>query len=176
MQVFYTTEKIDSPSFVARAFACAYPQRDLPLFCKTKSGKPYFENTDDIFFSITHDGAVTAVAFSAHPVGIDYCAKTPKDIAAFMHRFGSKEERNAVLSAADKEGAFKRFWSAKESFVKLTGEGISAIKHCTFTGQTVQNETTVAHLAFLPLQNSILALCSKKERGLQDIQIYNVTK
>ena len=61
MQVFYTTEKIDSPSFVARAFARRYPERDLPLFCKTKSGKPYFENTDDIFFSITHDGAVTAV-------------------------------------------------------------------------------------------------------------------
>ncbi len=174
MHLFYTTEKTSSKEFLSLGFALVYPEREMPIICKTAGGKPYFKDTDDIFFSITHDGDVTAVAFSAHPVGIDYCQKTPRDLETFLRRFATKEEADKVLGAKDRHRAFCAFWSAKESFVKLTGEGLKGITKCTVSDRFVTSDTLTAHLLLFPLAHGALALCSeeKRECKIERLEIY----
>lgn len=99
------------------------------LLSYTKNGKPYLKDHLDIFFNISHSGGLVACAFDHHPVGVDV-GYPRRFSAALLDRIFTENEKNLLSSQGSqdslKEEWFCRLWTLKESYVKLTGEGIAA--------------------------------------------------
>lgn len=85
-------------------------------------GKPYLRDYPDIQFNLSHSGDYALAVFAPAAVGCDIQqkgqAKKQERIAA---RFFAEEERRAMEDGAD----FDYIWARKESFLKLTGAGMS---------------------------------------------------
>lgn len=88
-----------------------------------ENGKPYFKE-GGIFFNISHCRSMAVCAVSGvHEVGVDVESVKPcRENTA--KRVMSEAEFEYFLSAEDRDRAFFRIWTYKESVVKLTGEGI----------------------------------------------------
>ncbi len=99
--------------------------RDHGIECaavsKDENGKPYLYGHPNVHISITHTTTVVAVCISDHPVGID--AETVGEIRTRVaERLFTSYEREYI---GDDPVRFFRVWTGKESFAKLTGEGIT---------------------------------------------------
>ena len=79
-----------------------------------------------LFLSLAHGGGMAVLAVGDRPVGCDV-EKLSRVRETVLRRF-SKEERAFVEAAGERarEGAFYRIWTGKESYLKRTGEGLSA--------------------------------------------------
>ena len=79
-----------------------------------------------LFLSLAHGGGMAVLAVGEFPVGCDV-EKLSRVRETVMRRF-SKEERAFVeaAGAAERARAFYRIWTGKESYLKMTGEGLSA--------------------------------------------------
>lgn len=88
-------------------------------------GKPYFREVPRIHFNISHSGAYGACALSSVPCGLDIQEIREIRSKRLIERVLSEEEKRIVQSHEDPEREFCRFWTRKESFVKLSGEGIT---------------------------------------------------
>lgn len=93
------------------------------------SGKPVAKVLGREFFvSISHSGDFVACALSDTPVGIDLEA-TREIKPDFIKRALSEEEYSFVKESVEGEQrAFLEIWTAKEAYLKLTGEGLSGLK------------------------------------------------
>lgn len=116
-------------------FAIAYEEK----------GKPYLSGREDICFNISHSGDYVCVAVSPLPVGIDIQENPGKQSAAvygecptggqeeiyrkerkIAERFYTASDRKRLALCGEEYGdLFYRMWSIKESYIKLTGEGMS---------------------------------------------------
>lgn len=97
-------------------------QKDLPAIKRPKDQKPCFETDIGLHFSVSHSGAYWVCAFSEQKVGIDIQRKTnnyQRGIAKRFFHFDEQEylEKNNFTD-------FFQIWTAKESYVKYTGQGI----------------------------------------------------
>lgn len=93
-----------------------------PEFSYGDNGKPYFRDYPDIFFSISHCHKGIACAVMDRPVGIDIEEiQYDEELAKAIF---NAEELEAVRGADDPAEKFTEFWTRKESFLKLTGEGL----------------------------------------------------
>ena len=111
-----------------RAFASLYASI-APSEVKieiTKSGKPFFENIAGLHFNISHSGSEVSIAFSTNPVGFDMeVLDRKRDCLAIAERFFTAEESREVKMAGDSANKlFVKLWTAKESMLKLSGEGL----------------------------------------------------
>lgn len=87
------------------------------------NGKP---EADGICFNLSHSGSYVICAVGEHPVGCDVeqVKKAPERIAE--HFFFEREIQYIQKQDAQKQDeAFFRIWTMKESYMKMTGEGIS---------------------------------------------------
>ncbi len=88
-------------------------------------GKPYLKNHRDIFFSLSHSGTAVLCAISDAPVGCDIqiIKNVPQGVA---RRAFSLEEQNAMMvtDAQIQRQYFYKLWTGKESYLKMTGEGL----------------------------------------------------
>lgn len=86
-------------------------------------GKPFIIGHEDIFFNLSHCRTAVACAVSTERVGVDVEAiRTFNESLA--RRVFSGEELDVVMASARPDIAFTRFWTMKESYLKMTGEGI----------------------------------------------------
>lgn len=93
-----------------------------PEFSYDSHGKPYFSDYPGIFFNISHCQRGIVCAVMDKPVGIDIEEILfDEDLAKVIF---NPEELEAVRSADEPEVKFTEFWTRKESFLKLTGEGL----------------------------------------------------
>ncbi|NLF34552.1 MAG: 4'-phosphopantetheinyl transferase superfamily protein [Clostridiales bacterium] len=123
--IYRTGGSKPAPSFLSRAAACHTGLAPDPLLWsvrRAEQGKPYFPNMPALFFSISHSGGFWMCAFSSRPVGLDLQRHQPCNRAALSRRFFHPEE-DKFLRQCDYR-AFFPVWSAKESYVKFTGQGI----------------------------------------------------
>lgn len=87
-----------------------------------------------LFLSLAHGGGMAVLAVGERPVGCDV-EKFSRVREGVLRRF-LKEERAFVREAAGaaggttraREEAFYRIWTGKESYLKMTGEGLPAWK------------------------------------------------
>jgi 4'-phosphopantetheinyl transferase len=99
---------------------------------RSERGKPSFPQRQNLFFSISHSGEYFVCAFAPCEIGIDLqeikhlrsettesASPRFKKMAA---RFFHPDEAEYVDS--DTYFRFFRVWTAKEAYVKLTGQGI----------------------------------------------------
>ena len=90
-----------------------------------KQGKPYFRNHPEIHFSISHSGDYAICSIGSHEIGNDIeRVRSGKEKVA--QRFFSKEELDWIYDAPnDIDNRIFRIWTMKESFLKVTGHGMS---------------------------------------------------
>lgn len=89
------------------------------------NGKPYLKDCD-FYYNLSHSGTIAVCALSDGEVGIDVQKKvTPSD--ALIKKVCSESEARYLLSLSQeqKNSAFTRLWTLKESYLKFTGEGIT---------------------------------------------------
>ncbi len=93
-----------------------------PEFSYCSNGKPYLREHPYIYFNISHCHKGIACAVMDEPVGIDI-----EEIQFDVELAGvilNRDELEAVRSSDDPAVKFTEFWTRKESFLKLTGDGL----------------------------------------------------
>lgn len=123
---------------------------------RTVSGKPFFPECPQIHFSISHSGAYWACAIAGAPIGLDLQQhvqlqkETAEEAAVryrrMAHRFFHPVEAEYVCMPEKEEGlqeSYRRFfsvWSAREAYVKYTGQGIDKdfSEHCVIPAETAK--------------------------------------
>lgn len=90
-----------------------------------ESGKLYLPGVDDFFFSISHSGEYAACVVCDVPVGVDIQQKRETK-ANIAKRFFKDEEADVIERSPQekKTEMFFRYWTGKESYLKLKGRGI----------------------------------------------------
>ena len=101
-------------------------------FAYNSQGKPHLELHPEVHFNLSHCRNAVACAIGNRPVGIDIEAlgRYKKSLAEFTM---NEDEMREILSADDtchdgfseRDIVFTTFWTRKEAYAKLIGEGIS---------------------------------------------------
>lgn len=95
--------------------------------------KPCFPAYPDFYYNTSHSGGIAVCGLSDHPIGIDI-QKVPKNtehIFRIAKRFFSASEQESLqaLQDANEPAAmcrlFCRYWTARESYIKLIGRGLA---------------------------------------------------
>ncbi len=90
-------------------------------------GRPSLPGTG-LFCSLSHTPGLCVCALSAHPVGIDAeRVRHPFPRGAARRVFTAREFADAHCKA-DPDAACTELWTRRESFVKLTGDGLKSIR------------------------------------------------
>ena len=138
-------------------------------------GKPEIKG---ICFNLSHSSNMVVCAVSDKPVGCDVekVREAPYKVA---DRFLNKNEKNYLeqYSGDEKNREFYRLWTMKESYVKMTGEGLSVapneielridndIKVCR--GGKTQN----CFLKEYGLQGYFLTVCAREKAFSENLNI-----
>lgn len=100
-----------------------YGLEQFPIFQETITGKPFLPERPDIHFNLSHTRGVVACVVDQKPVGIDVERIRPYNDSLARHVL-SNDEYNQLQTQTEKDVAFVKMWTQKESLLKLTGEGI----------------------------------------------------
>ena len=91
-------------------------------------GKPAVVAAEALSFNVSHSGTIAMFAFTrGGEIGVDVEAMRPMpDLLDLANRFFCAEETAELMSlpAPDRERAFFRCWTRKESYIKAIGEGL----------------------------------------------------
>ena len=90
-------------------------------------GKPSFRYHPDIHFSLSHSGDFALCSIGDKPAGNDIERIRPGRLHV-ADRFFTAEERNFLYAGQDEEEITERMfriWTMKESFLKVTGRGMT---------------------------------------------------
>lgn len=94
-------------------------------FISNEYGKPYLENNEEFYFSISHSGAYVICGISTEEVGVDIELIKPIDIEPFAKVFTETEYQEIVDSGNNSLNQFYTYWTLKESYIKYKGKGLS---------------------------------------------------
>ena len=105
---------------------------------RTHEGKPYFQDYPDFHYNISHSGkyvvcGVICGGKDPQPIGIDIqeIPTNPEKVLKIADHFFSDEEKESLhelVRGGDSSSAlllFCRYWTARESYMKLTGRGLA---------------------------------------------------
>ncbi|MBQ8329312.1 MAG: 4'-phosphopantetheinyl transferase superfamily protein [Lachnospiraceae bacterium] len=96
---------------------------------KSANGKPFFPAYPDFHYNISHSGDYVVCAYSAQPIGIDIqqIPDRARRASSIAGHFLSDREVAALQDLPDFEmrRLFTRFWTSRESYIKLTGRGLA---------------------------------------------------
>ena len=101
--------------------------------------KPVLADFPALHFNLSHSGRMVMGCFSLREVGCDIQKTGEVDEKLIVHCFHPMEGRYlAQLPEEKRTGDFYRLWTLKESYIKLTGEGLSlSLKDfCILPGET----------------------------------------
>ncbi len=90
----------------------------------SKYGKPYIKNNKEIYFNISHSNELAICAISNKEVGCDI-EKITKYNEKVVKKCFSLKEIDYINNSLNKDEAFTRIWTYKESFLKTIGIGIN---------------------------------------------------
>lgn len=145
-------------------------------------GKPYFSTASNMHFSISHSGRYWTCLFDHENVGLDiedFSRKnmTTKRFIDITDRFFEADERSFVLggdafdNSQDDPGEeikdrFFRIWTAKEAYMKYTGNGFSeGFKNFSVLGGTLDQ-----YFRNVPIDPKVvLTFCSDRDTNLDEL-------
>ena len=85
-------------------------------------GKPYLSQSS-LYFNLSHTGTVAACALSDREIGLDIQTRSAWR-ESLVRRIFTEEEQKWILDSEDRDVAFTRLWTRKESYVKAAGQGM----------------------------------------------------
>lgn len=94
-----------------------------PVFDYTENGKPFLADFPHIHFNFSHCNKGVICAIDSHPVGVDIEEICPyeDDLVRYTMNDG---EWHQIKESTDPHQEFLKIWTMKESYLKLTGEGL----------------------------------------------------
>lgn len=104
-----------------------YGVSDAPSFTYGPNGKPFLLDSPEIFFSLSHTGNAVLCALDGREIGADI-EMIPRQNWESLLRVFSEEEASEIVHSPAPEISFARAWTRKESFLKLTGRGLTDIE------------------------------------------------
>ena len=120
MQLYYRAVEGNAHDCAIALLADALAVQGLTLsdytLCRTPLGKPYFLEEGAPHFSLSHTKTLVLCAISDTPIGVDAEPCDRKVSPAVCKRF---------LNDCPPADAIRR-WTERESFGKLTGEGVAS--------------------------------------------------
>lgn len=154
--VFITKGDEKISSALLKEKALAYAKID-GIIKYTDNGKPYIKNAG---ISVTHDENLTAVIITPFEhVGIDIEKVKDTYPERVADRFFTDKERINIKTPSD----FYKIWCKKESYVKMTGEGIAGIREFnTFSNRLIFTDLS-DKISELTGENFVLIICSKEK-------------
>lgn len=96
-------------------------------FVHNEYGKPRVDGVADYHFNLSHSGKWVGCLVDSQPVGLDVEHIQPFD-EGIARSFFAEEEYRFIREAPthlDKQTRFYQVWSAKESYIKALGMGLS---------------------------------------------------
>lgn len=108
-------EELNLPLHTKEAFQVEYAE----------GGKPFLKEYTDTYFNLSHSGKYVCCGVGREPVGVDVQRQTEfKEKLAL--RFFTERDNRMLMECGHEEQKelFFRMWSIKESYIKLTGEGM----------------------------------------------------
>lgn len=143
-----------------------------PEFCEDEKGKPYLLG-NDLYFSLSHSGTYIACAIDTHPVGVDI--ETPRAVEprVINHCCTAQESlyvcadpmtRTDPLPAQSEEAVrFLTLWTAKEAYLKFTGEGLTGGLKNIVTIENGKLKSTIndKHLTAIIQKDYVLSIISE---------------
>ena len=93
------------------------------VFVYGENGKPFLRDYPGIHFNLSHCRAAAACAIAGSPVGVDAQEIRPVSDKAAQYAL-SPGEYEEYRAARDPARRFCELWTAKESYLKRTGQGI----------------------------------------------------
>ena len=139
--------------------------RDLTLQY-SEQGKPSLVRHPNLHFNLSHSGTLAVCAVSGEPVGVDVetICDHGDEVARYCYQ---PKELDWLSQAPDRAQAFTRLWVRKESYIKLTGTGLSREPRSfsVVPGQPVVNDVAFAEFTIC---DALLCVCTfeKREIGL----------
>ena len=130
---------------------------------RPRGEKPFFTHHPELHFSLSHSGDFWVCAMARQALGLDLQQQRVHQLERLSRRFFSREEL-AFLESQDYQDFFS-VWTAKEAFVKFSGQGIDR----DFSGFSVAGPEgllsrvqglRLRHLPFLP--DYALCLCARE--------------
>jgi len=92
------------------------------VIVRDEYGKPYQETVPGLFFNYSHSGTMVACGIAGENIGVDIQKFTEGGrVREKVYCAGEWEEERAF---ADTSRYFTEVWTKKESFLKLTGDGL----------------------------------------------------
>ena len=104
-----------------------YGVEEAPVFDFGSHGKPVLRDDPGLHFSLSHSGNAVLCALDCHPVGADIEMIRRKNLEYLLSVF-SDPEQASIARADSPETCFTRLWTRKESYLKLTGEGLTGTR------------------------------------------------
>lgn len=125
-----------------------------------ENGKPYIPG-NPIYFSISHSGTKAMVAISDKEVGCDIQIIKNNDIS-LADRFFTDSECDEISKSDNPTLTFYKMWTIKESYMKLTGKGLSlGLKNIRTDGCKLNNRKYKTYFVET-LENYIACYVAKK--------------
>ena len=104
-----------------------YGVEEAPVFDFGSHGKPVLRDHPALHFSLSHSGNAVLCALDRRPVGADIEMIRRRGLEHLLSVFSAAEQAS-IERAASPEVCFTRLWTRKESYLKLTGEGLTGTK------------------------------------------------
>lgn len=131
------------------------------------SGKKPYLDSDDIFFSVSHSENIWACAVSDGKIGIDLQFKKSCKSDLIARKFYYPHEAAWCKNDLDR---FFAVWTAKESYVKFTGDGIDEnFKKFSVldTENKIKSVNNTILTEFLLRDDCFLSVCSQSAPNIE---------
>ena len=124
-------------------------------------GKPIAEN--GVCFNISHSGDYVLIAISDCDIGCDIQRLKYQNIKKIPKFLFNENELSVLRSSTDKNGAFFKMWTKKESFLKCIGEGFHRpAKSVDVSSNSFFENGTDYYFRLYSFSDYIISICSKK--------------
>lgn len=148
-------------------------------------GKPMLKAYTNIDFSISHSGEWVLCAFDDSPIGIDVEVIGNNDYDIVKRYFHKKEwEEFIKKDEPEKNQFFYVLWTAKESYIKMVGKGMSiplnsfsVLDGTVCLENSTDNISEKSYLESFNLDdNHMVTLCTNRTRFNKDIKILTINE
>lgn len=138
----------------------------------SEHGKPILPpDIAAVNFNISHSGKFAVCCTSASQVGCDIEKITAEHLSV-AQRFFHKNEQEYLDKSENKAEAFCRIWTRKESYLKLTGAGITSSLSdfsTVFRGESCEIEESKYFFYEKIIDEYLLSVCSDVKSDVQYI-------
>ena len=140
------------------------------VFAFGESGKPYLRDYPSVHFNLSHSGEMALGVFSDREVGcdIEYVHPFDEDTASLVF---TDDELKWIKSSENRDYAFTRLWTVKESIIKAKGGSADEMRNLSLsfdgngTARTQIFSGSVWKTSTMEKDGYLIAICEEDGNG-----------